>query len=86
MGTHAEGNEVAKKEGLRKDGYLQCTAMRNMSGQKYVSDRKKPPQLTTVELLHKLCSRGPAGCNERCESFDACLFGQEVNKRGLKSR
>lgn len=79
---------MGKKSALKRDGYLRVTALRDIAkdGKAYTPDRKKPPQLTTVELLHKLCSRGPGGCNEHCDSFDVCLFGQEANKRGLKGR
>lgn len=76
---------MGSKGALKRDGYLRVTVLRDIAkdGKAYTSDRKKPPQLTTVELLHKLCSRGPGGCNEKCDSYEVCLFGQEANKRNL---
>lgn len=76
---------MGKKSSLKRDGYLRVTALRDIAkGEKaYTSDRRKPNQLTAIELLNKLCDCGPIGCTEQCDSFEACLYGQEANKRKL---
>lgn len=73
--THRNSN-------LHRNGYMKVTTMANMGKVTEIPENKRTPfNLTTNELLKKLCNKGPDGCNETCENWDKCLYGQAWKER-----
>lgn len=54
-----------RSNSLHRDGYMKVTTMANMGKSTEIPENKRTPfNLTTNELLKKLCRKGPDGCNE----------------------
>lgn len=71
-----------RSNSLHRDGYMKVTTMANMGKATEILENKRTPfNLTTNELLKKLCKKGPDGCNETCENWDKCLYGQAWKER-----
>lgn len=69
---------------MRNHGmFIPCRTMVNLDKTvpESINDHRTPSQLTTRELQKKLCDDGPLGCNEQCENWSVCKYGQEFVKR-----
>lgn len=67
---------------LHRSGCVKVTTMANMSKPNEKPTAKRTPfDLTTNELLKKLCQKGPDGCNENCANWDICLYGHAWKER-----
>ena len=68
---------------LHKNGYLRVTTLANLGKptDERPSSKRTPFDLTTNELLKKLCQKGPDGCNADCDNWDKCMYGQAWKER-----
>ena len=68
---------MARRNTIHQAGFLKVTTMPNMSKPTEMPASKRTPfDLTTNELLKKLCTKGPDGCNADCDNLDKCMYGQ----------
>lgn len=73
-----------KRNTIKSHGYIPCTPMRDMAkgtGENKRYKRQTPFELTTNELLKKLCVKGPEGCGKQCDNWDVCLYGKAIVER-----
>lgn len=77
---------ATKRNLIKNRGYIPCQPMKNWPNTDKPYKTRTPHDLTVNELLKKLCSKGPEGCNETCENWGVCEYGKAITERAKGMR